>query len=143
MKINTFISIKIPYCVGKNSQIGQRTRTILYYWKTSLKNVRSPPQKDAPTGKDEIRKRRNVLKNKGYYFIMEIDEPIEFVKGDKVYIENKEYTILSVRIETYDNGNITRYIAVITPDTIEHAECRVIQNIVDGKVMLFIGSKPT
>lgn len=74
---------------------------------------------------------------------MEIDEPIEFVKDDKVYIDNKEYTILSVRIETYDNGNITRYLAVITPDTIEHAECRVIQNIVDGKVMLFIGSKPT
>jgi hypothetical protein len=74
---------------------------------------------------------------------MEIDEPIEFVKDDKVYIENKEYTILSVRIETYNNGNITRYIAVITPDTIENAECRVIQHTVDGITRLFIGSKPT
>ena len=83
------------------------------------------------------------IKNKGYYFIMEIDEPIEFIMGDKVYIENKEYTILSVRIETYDNGNITRYLALVTLDTIENAECRVIQHIVNGKVRLFIGSKPT
>jgi hypothetical protein len=74
---------------------------------------------------------------------MEIDEPIEFIMGDKVYIENKEYTILSVRIETYDNGNITRYLALVTLDTIENAECRVIQHIVNGKVRLFIGSKPT
>jgi hypothetical protein len=69
---------------------------------------------------------------------MEIDEPIEFVKDDKVYIDQKEYTILSVRIETYDNGNITRYLAVVTPDTIENADCRVIQHILYGKVRLFV-----
>ena len=69
---------------------------------------------------------------------MEIDEPIEFVKDDKVYIDEKEYTILSVRIEMYDNGNITRYLAVITPDTIENADCKVIQHTVDGITRLFI-----
>jgi len=69
---------------------------------------------------------------------MEIDEPIEFVKDDKVYIDEKEYTILSVRIETYDNGNITRYLALVTPDTIDNADCKVIQHTVDGITRLFI-----
>ena len=52
---------------------------------------------------------------------MEIDEPIDFKKGDKINIGRAEYTILSIKIETYDNGNITRYLAVVTPDTIENA----------------------
>jgi hypothetical protein len=69
---------------------------------------------------------------------MEIDEPIEFCKGDKIKMENKEYTILAINIETYDNGNITRYLAVITPDTIENAKCIVIQHTVDGKTLLFV-----
>ena len=69
---------------------------------------------------------------------MEIDEPIDFIKGDKINIENKEYTILSINIETYDNGNITRYLALVTLDTIENAKCMVIQHTVDGITRLFI-----
>jgi hypothetical protein len=72
---------------------------------------------------------------------MEIDEPIDFKKGDKININDTEYTILSIKIETCDNGNITRYLALITPDTIENAECLVIQHTVDGITRLFIDSK--
>ena len=73
---------------------------------------------------------------------MEIDNPIDFKKGDKININDTEYTILSIKIETYDNGNITRYLAVVMPDTIENAECLVIQHTVDGITRLFIDSKP-
>jgi hypothetical protein len=69
---------------------------------------------------------------------MEIAEPIEFCNGDKIKMENKEYTILAINIETYDNGNITRYLAVIMPDTNENVKCIVIQHIVDGKTRLFV-----
>jgi hypothetical protein len=69
---------------------------------------------------------------------MEIDEPIEFCNGDKIKMDNKEYTILSINIETYDNGNITRYLALITQDINENAKCIVIQHIVYGKTRLFV-----
>lgn len=74
---------------------------------------------------------------------MEIDEPIDFKKGDKINIDNKEYTILSMNIETYDDGNIIRYLALITPDTIENAKCMVIQHTVDRITRLFIEPIPS
>lgn len=74
---------------------------------------------------------------------MEFDNPTDFKKGDKINIGRAEYTILSINIETYDNGNITRYLAVVTPDTIENAECLVIQHTVDGITRLFIEPIPS